>query len=388
MKKSATFICLVLFAAACAAMEGPRSAAGDKLYEAVAGNTLAVVDSASKATERRLALGVASADWSHLYSISGAELVDTDPATGASRRSMQVGASFHLPPATASGMPGGLSPNGRWLVVERSEQRSTHMLVIDTATVTIARRVDLAGDFEFDAIDNTGGSLYLIQRLNDREYYVRLYDLAVGALTENIVIDKSDGNQAMTGLRLSGLPSVGGHWLFSMYVRRGESPFVHALSLDGPFAFCLDLPGAGYEMGWSLALNAAGSKLYAVNPTTGTVAEMSTGANDAPAVIRTARFQAASAAGGGGAALVIGKTLVAGGPSGLVWIDTANLRVTGRSLDGWHVAGVGLSPDGKSLYAVADGGRVAAVSIATREVTATFDPAAGRPMALMRVAAA
>src|SRR5262249_33428094 len=154
---------------------------------------------------------------------------------------------------------------------------------------------------------------------------------------------------AMTGLRLSGVPSRGGHWLFSMYVRHDESPFVHALSLDGPFAFCLDLPGAGYEMGWSLALNSDGSKLYAVNPTSGTVAEMSTGANDAPAVIRTARFQAAPGDGGAGAALVIGKTVVAGGPRGLVWIDTTNLRMTGRSLDGWHVAGVGMSPDGKSL---------------------------------------
>jgi hypothetical protein len=388
MKKSATFICLVLFAAACAAMEGPRSAAGDKLYEAVAGNTLAVVDSASKATDRRLALGVASADWSHLYSISGAELVDTDPATGASRRSMQVGASFHLPPATASGMPGGLSPNGRWLVVERSDQRTTHMLVIDTVALTVTHEVDLTGDFEFDAIDNSGSGLYLIQHLNDREYYVRLYDLAAGALTDNIVIDKSDGNQAMTGLRLSGVPSIGGHWLFSMYVRKQDEPFVHALSLDGPFAFCLDLPGAGYEMGWSLALNADGSKLYAVNPSSGTVTEMSTGSDYAPAVIRTARFQAAPGEGGAGAAIVVGTTLIAGGPGGLVWIDASSLRLTGRSLDGWHVAGVGLSPDGKSIYAVADSGRIAAVSIATREVTAMFDPAAGRPLALMRVAAA
>ena len=40
------------------------------------------------------------------------------------------------------------------------------------------------------------------------------------------------------------------------------------------------------------------------------------------------------------------------------------------------------------LYAVGDSGRVAVISLATRDVTAVFDPAAGRPMALMRVAAA
>ncbi|HKW60118.1 MAG TPA: hypothetical protein VJR46_10250 [Candidatus Dormibacteraeota bacterium] len=386
MKKSAALICLVLFAAACAATEGPRSTAGDKLYEAVAGNTLAVVDSASKSTDRRLALGVASSDWSHLYAISGAALVDTDPSTGVAQRSMQVGAGFHLPPATVNGVPGGLSPNGRWLVVERSDQRSTHMLVIDTAAMTVARRVDLPGDFEFDAIDNMGGSLYLIQHLNGREYYVRLYDLTSGSLTDNIVIDKSDGAQAMTGRRLSGVPSTGGHWLFSMYVREAESPFVHALSLDGPFAFCLDLPGAGYEMGWALALNPGGSKLYAVDTATGAVAEMSTGADGAPAILRTARFDGAPGS-GAGAAIVVGKSLVAVGPGGLVWIDTSSLRVTGRSLSGWSVAGIGVSPDGGNLYAVAASGRVAVISIATRSVTAMFDPGTGTPMALMRVAA-
>ena len=396
MKISAALICLVLVSTGCAAVSGPRATPGDKLYEAVTGNTLAVVDSASRATDRRLALGVGSADWAHLYSISDAELVDTDPRTGAKRGSLQIGPSFRLPAATSSGVPGGLSRNGRWLVVESSDKSATRMLVIDTQAMTVGRHVSLAGDFEFDAINDAGNNLYLIQHLNGREYYVRLYDLTLGALTDNIVVDKSDGNQAMTGVRLSGVPSLGGQWLFSMYVREGEAPFVHALSLDGPFAFCLDLPGAGYgqdgrEMRWSLALNAVGTRLYAVNPATGTVAEISNGGDGAPAVLRTARFDAMAAAGGSagaGAALVEGGTLVAGGPSGLVWIDTSSLRVTGRSLPGFSVAGVGLSPDGKSLYAVSDSGRVAVVSVADRSVTGTFDPSAGRPVALMRVAAA
>lgn len=396
MKTSAALICLVLVSTACAAASGPRATPGDKLYEAVAGNTVAVVDSASRSTDRKLALGVASADWQHIYSISGAQLVDTDPRTGALLGSLQIGASFRLPAATANGVPGGLSRNGLWLVAEWSDQRTTRMLIIDTTTLTVAHRVNLAGDFEFDAINDAGNNLYLIQHLNGREYYVRLYDVSLGALTENIVVDKSDGNQAMTGLRLSGVPSLGGQWLFSMYVREGEAPFVHALSLDGPFAFCLDLPGSGYgqdrrEMRWSLALNATGTRLYAVNPATGTVAEISNGGDGAPAVLRTAHFDPAAAAGGSagaGAALIAGGTLVAGGPAGIVWIDASSLRVTGRSLPGFSVAGVGLSPDGKSIYAISETGQVAVVSVADRSVMATFDPSAGRPMALMRVTAA
>ena len=194
MKRFATLVFVTVFAGACAATQGPRSSVGDKLYEAVAGNAVAVVDSSSRATDRRLTLGVPSADWKHLYSISGGALIDTDPLTGAVLGSMQLGAGFRLPPATASGVPGGLSPDGHWLVVESGDQRSTHMRMIDTTTLTVFRRIDLAGDFEFDAVDDTGANLYLIQRLNGREYYVRLYDVASGTLTDNIVVDKSDGN--------------------------------------------------------------------------------------------------------------------------------------------------------------------------------------------------
>jgi DNA-binding beta-propeller fold protein YncE len=71
-----------------------------------------------------------------------------------------------------------------------------------------------------------------------------------------------------------------------------------------------------------------------------------------------------------------------------MWIDTASLRVRMRSLTEWKVAGLGLSPDGKTLYAVNDGGRIAEISMSSGEVVSRFDPAAGKPTALMRVASA
>jgi len=405
MKGALALICLVVFTAGCAAAE-QKPSAGDKLYEAVARGSapeLAVIDARSQAADRRLALGVPSADWTHVYSILSTSLVDTDPQTGSIRNSMRLGGSFQLPAATANGLPGGLSPDGRWLVVERFDEatgqmpKGTHMLLIDTSRFTVARKIDLAGYFQFDAVSNNGINLYLIQHLNAREYYVRLYDVPSNTLTENIVVDKSDGNQAMAGVRLSGIATPDGRWLFSMYVREHEGPFIHALSLDGPFAFCLDLPGAGYgddprEMNWSLAMAAEGSNLYAVNPSTGVVAMVSTGANDAPAIIRTAHISPAGAPGvamrGANAAAVNGRTLVAGGPGGLVWIDTSTLAVSGRTVEGWRISTVGLSPDGKNVYAVSDSGRIAIVSMSSRAVTAMFDPSAGQPMALMRVAAA
>jgi hypothetical protein len=399
MKAQAAFICLVLLTAACAAASpGPRSVAGDKLYEAVDGGhspALAIIDSASKATERRLPLGVPSPDWKHVYSILGTSLIATDPQTGSLENSVQLGGSYHLPAATAAGVPGGLSPDGRWLVVESSGGQHTRMLVLDTTTFKVADRVDLTGDFEFDAISDGRTNLYVIQHLNAGTYHVRLYDVAARVLEPEVVVDKSDGDQAMVGRRLSGVVSPDHQWLFSIYVRDHQAPFIHALNLGGPFALCLDLPGAGYlddprEMSWTLAMSTGEAKLYAVNSATGEVAVVSVGFNEAPSIMRTAHVRVAQAGGavpGANLAVVDGDALIAGGPTGLVWINTPDLTPRISTIPGWQIASVGLSPDGKTVYAVNTEGRIAAVSAASGEVTAMFDPAAGTPMALMRVAA-
>ncbi len=397
MKASQALIGLVLVVVGCGANpQAPHQAAGDKLYEAVPGDRqpmLAVIDTESRIRDRELRLGTPSADWKHVYTIVATSLVDSSSLTGELINTLQLHGIYHLPAATANGIPGGSSPDGRWLVVEKFDGSTTHMLVIDTGTLKIRQQVALEGQFEFDAVDNQAANLYLIQRLNAHDYYVRLYDLTSGSLTPNIVADKSDGGQAMTGLRLAGMPSADGQWLFSIYVRAHQSPFIHALSLDAPFALCLDLPGDGYvddpaEMQWSLAMSPDRGRIYAVNTATGVVALMTNDANG-PRIARTAHFTDAGATESRmTGAVITGSTLVAGGPSGLTWIDTSSLHVVARSIPGWSIAGVGLSPDGRHLYAVSEEGRVAVIAIDSRRVEAMFDPLAGTPMALMRVAAA
>jgi DNA-binding beta-propeller fold protein YncE len=401
MRVVGALICLGVLVAGCGGTQQIlRQTRGDKLYEAVSTHSsqlVSVIDSRSHTADRRLPMGVPTSDWKHLYSIVSTSLVDTDPRTGATIGTMPLGGAYRLPAATANGVPGGLSPNGLWLVVESFDSSQSHMLIVNTTTSTVRRKIDLDGYFQFDAISNDGDRLYLIQHLNGREYYVRLYDVVGGRLDENIVVDKSDGNQAMVGTRLSGIATPDGHMLFSMYVREHESPFIHALSLDGAFAFCLDLPGSGYadsaaEMRWSLAITGDGSRIYAANPATGVVAVISTGANSVPSVLRTARFERAispnAKVSGANAAVVSrdGKTLVVGGASGLTWIDTSSLQVRAHALTGWHVSSVGLSPNGQNLYAVGDDGRIAEISMADPSVISRFDPSEGQPLALMRVA--
>src|SRR5215472_15236834 len=302
MKSAAAWICLVVFVAACAASpQAPKQVAGDKLYEAVSGGKqpmLAVVDSRSHSADRKLVLGVPSVDWKRVYTTVGTSLVVTDTATADTVNTLQLHGAYHLPAATANGVPGGLSPDGRWLVVERFDGSTTRMLVIDTTSLEIQREVALSGQFEFDAIDDLAANLYLIQRLDGRDYYVRRYDLGASSLSPDIIFDKSDGSQAMTGLRLSGVPSADGQWLFSVYVRAHQSPFIHALNLGAPFALCLDLPGRGYvddpaEMQWSLAVAPDGSRIFAVNTATGDVAVVNIGLSG-PAIDRTGRFPVAS----------------------------------------------------------------------------------------------
>src|SRR5438874_5343309 len=400
MRNIVGFVCVALVIAACGANPGgPKAGSGAKLYEAVVANNarqIQVIDSKTHAIERRLPLGAPSSDWKHLYSIIGASLVDTDPKSGDTIDTLLLPGSYQMPLATNTGLPGGLSQDGHWLVVQAFDGTTTRMLIIDTTSFKIADHIGLAGRFNFDAVSDDGQRLYLIQYLNGKEYYVRLYDVPGNSLDANIVVDKSDGNQAMAGLRLSGISAPDGSMLFSMYVRENESPFIHALNLTGPFAFCLDLPGGGYKQGdaamhWSLALRHDGSRLYAVNGATGTVAELDTSSQFSPQVLRTATIGAAGSGAAGGTATVLtadGKTLVTAGSSGLVWIDTSTLKPKMQALSEWRVSSLGLSPDGGTLFAVNDGGQVAEISMSSGAVAGRFDPSAGTVIALMRVASA
>ena len=172
---------------------------------------------------------------------------------------------------------------GRWLVLQRFDRQAqtlpskSHFLIFDTSGMDVRRSIDLDGYFQFDAISNDGERLFLIQYINSSDYHVRVYSVSGGALDPNFVADKDDGAAAMNGLKLSGVASHDGQWLFSVYGRANQGAFIHALNLDAGFAVCLDLPGNGYSdtdrssLDWSLALSPDGNHLYATNPALGVV---------------------------------------------------------------------------------------------------------------------
>jgi WD40 repeat protein len=175
------------------------------------------------------------------------------------------------------------------------------------------------------------------------------------------------------------------------------------LNLAGSFAFCIDLPGAGYSsnpaaLDWSLALSPDGSKLYAANAALGMVSVIDT---SEPELARTASIDATSVSSrswapdvqakelGANAAVLSpdGKTLVSAGAAGIVWVATSTLQVEHRALGGRPVWSLGMSPNGAAVFALDDSGTIAEVSLDTGAVVSTFDAHAGYPMAIMRVVA-
>ena len=371
----------------------PTQVGGYRLYEAAAqpsGGFVARIDTQSHATEQQLPLGTPSPDWRHYYTVSAGSLLDIDPETGRATTRITLPGDYRLPPATNTGIPGGLSPNGAWLVLQRFDS-SSHLLVVDTTFATPPRAIELPGHFQFDAISNEGERVYLIQQIGGGDYHVRLYYMSTASLDPNFIVDKNEGGEAMSGLRLTGVPSLYGSMLFSVYARAHKGAFIHALSLESPFALCLDLPGTGYQDGsqdsldWSLALSPDGNRLYATNPAMGVVVEYLI--NELPAG-HVFHVSAPSDARSSGAVVAAdGHTLVTAGSKGVVWLDTETLAPVAAALPDWTVRSLMLSPDGATLYAVSETGALAELSMAGHTLTSSFDPAVTDPIALMRVEA-
>ena len=366
-----------LLIAACGQVpqQGPR--AGDQVLYIATTSGVAAVDARSHTSLALLGPGVASPDWKHYYVVSGSALLDLDPATGSVQRSTPLPAGYSLPVVTAGRMPGGLSPDGEWLTLEKHDVAGSHLLVVRTTLAQSPEAIELAGDFTFDAVSNDGTRVYLIQHAADGHYFVRDYVIGTG-LDPQIVFDKTDGSAAMSGVRLMGVPAPDGSWLYSVYARKDQSAFVHELSLDASVALCVDLVGPGYAadggaMQWALAMTPEGDRLVAVNGPLGVVTEMvPPGGPDAGASGRVTGLSGPTSA----VLTPDGATLIVGGHGGLRWIAVNSLRTTATALESWTIVGLLLAGDGKTIYAVSDSGQVARLD-AAGHVISTFDSGLG-----------
>jgi hypothetical protein len=156
-----------------------------------------------------------------------------------------------IPLVTSNGATGGLDPRGSILVLGDATprtaplQKETHFLVVNAKTLRITKRIDLRGDFGFDALSPDAKTLYLIQNLSgpaQARYRVRAYDLRRDRLLPRVIADKSQETWVMTGYAVSRATGVGGRWVYTFYSQPDNYPFVHALNTASRVAICIGIP--------------------------------------------------------------------------------------------------------------------------------------------------
>ena len=355
----------------------PTSAGGYRLFLEQGYNgaeQVTVLDSGTGAVERQLPIGSPAADWLRYYvvtQLSGSERLSAlDPASGRTLAQATIPAGYALPSLGFEGPTAGLSPNDQWLVLTRQTGNISSFLVGSSTLSQPFKTVQVKGDFSFDALSNDGQSLYLIQKMGDPNHYqVRLYDVASQSLALQPVADKREPNEPMNGIRGDSVADPQGNYVFTVYAR-SNGPFIHALPLGQSLAWCLDLPAKNAsdmeeQFRWSLAINQEGSLVYAVNGSTGFIAEIAP--DKLPSLRRTGQVALNASPGflagfvtdadakgariGGAALSTDGRTLFALGDTGIVAIDTGSLKVRAHILDGESIESIRISADGRWLYA-------------------------------------
>ncbi len=179
------------------------------------------------------------------------------------REDVGITGRYVAPQVVPGGPLEGLSPDGRWLVLETHSpapgERSAFVLL--TGTLQLERdTVDLPGRFTFDAWSPDGKVLYLIEHkppAGSGHYVVRAYDMAKQSLRPEPIADKRNVDEQMAGQPVARAATPDGAVVATLYVRQGDDhdhgPFVHILYAADGQALCVDLPpGTPVGKGWEL----------------------------------------------------------------------------------------------------------------------------------------
>jgi hypothetical protein len=176
-----------------------------------------------------------------------------------------------IPAVTSTGLGGGLSPDGRLLVLTEPPnynglRSESTFLLVSTATLALRDTIVLKGEFGFDTLSADGRTLYLIQHRSQADlvsYVVRGYDLVQKRLLPGVIVAKGESS-SMRGYPVSRATGQAGSWVYTLYHRGSGSPFIHALNTDQRYAICIDLPWqASSQAVWTarLALSPDGRRL-------------------------------------------------------------------------------------------------------------------------------
>ena len=344
-----------------------------------------------------LPLGVPDATWGRLVTVTTSrpnsliEDLVVQPGFGGSLRSVE--GAWELPTVGLDPMPAGVSADGSTIVLVEdipdaaSSRGRSRFAIVERSLQTEPRIVELPGILDFDAQSPDGSILYVAEHVPGPlagRYQVRAVDTATGRMRDAIIVDKRNLDEEMAGWPVDQEARADGV-ILTLY-RGAEYPFIHALHSTEAWAVCIDLPTRGMENGgatgdWGVVATPDGRSNLAINATLGIIVDVH------PVdltVRRTMDFEPSARRGitlakfGHGDAGSVGRRVVAApdssavfaaGTRGIVRIDTADLTVTSRSLEGIGVDAIAITPDGKTVYALLrEDGRIAQIDAATGEV--------------------
>jgi len=199
--------------------------------------------------------------------------------------------TFGVPLVAQDGSAGGLSGDGRTLVLATypvlpGASAVTKLAVVDTTRLRLRRIVTLPGSYSYDAISPNGSRVFVIEYVsyapssNAVAYRVRALDVATGRLLAGTIAAKGEAASDMQGFPVTRAPTRQGAWAYTLYARSGAGKaFVHALDTRHGAAFCIDLPwsNAGGAL-WSvrMRLTHGGSTLELRHPVVGLLATIDT----------------------------------------------------------------------------------------------------------------
>jgi hypothetical protein len=241
--------------------------------------------------------GVATPDWSTIFTISGGVLRTLDGTTGAVRSSQPVPAGLRPIVASADGRFVALGDTPVRIgqsVFPPGRTRSTIVVAPSSPGTGVARSIELDGNIVPEAFSTDRTQLFVIEFLPPAQpdrYRVRSLDIATGRVGPVFTFDKTVDTEVMQGLSRTQAFATNrdfGPMLYTLYSRAGgPAPGyadLHALSLGGGFVHCTDFPAAlrvGPE-GGAIAVPPDGQRVY-VADRGGSVAEVdATGSGPQP----------------------------------------------------------------------------------------------------------
>jgi hypothetical protein len=193
----------------------------------------------------------AAGEVSFVTKLHGATTLLSKRVEGRVVKTTTLPGGFGIPMVTLTfGQRGGLSPNGRVLVLgddvhpDGTLRARSRFAVVDASSLTLLRTISLRGDYSFDALSPAGRWLYLIHHVasSDNRYQVQAYDLRSGTLLPGVIADKTQASWLMAGYPVSRTTGPGGRWVYTLYDQGDTYPFVHALDTVTRTAVCVGIP--------------------------------------------------------------------------------------------------------------------------------------------------